>query len=180
MIKFSLYLNRHVFVMVFRTSGYTAGCHSTQGGGSNILCLPEEPTWGRFDDTLNLYRGYIWGAEIDIDGVSEGKVFEQNVDGQDQPCAVCMVPRSLTHMFPGRATCFPGWTMEYAGYLMTSYLDREFNKEYFCLDSDPEGVVNGEANDNQNLIYLVEAKCGSLPCPPYVDGREVACVVCSK
>ena len=164
--------------MVYR--GYTAGRHYTKGGGTSTLCLPEKPTWARYDDSSNSYRGYIWGAEIDMDVPSEGKVFEQNVDGQDQPCVVCTTPRAVTHMFPGRANCFPGWSTEYTGYLMTNYKDRSHNMEYFCLDASPEGIPKGGASDHENVIYLVEAKCGSLPCPPYVEGREVACAVCSK
>ena len=48
------------------------------------------------------------------------------------------------------------------------------------MDSDPEALAHGGTNDDQSIIYLVEGRCGSLPCPPYVDGREIACAVCSK
>ncbi len=30
------------------------------------------------------------------------------------------------------------------------------------------------------LFYNVEAVCGSLPCPNYVNGWEITCVVCTK
>lgn len=164
--------------MVYR--GFTAGRHYTSGGGTSILCLPEKPTWNAYNDGHDSYRGNIWGAEIDMDPASEGKVFEQNVDGLDMPCSACLTPKSVTHMFPGRATCFPGWSLEYTGYLMTNYRDRGHNMEYFCLDIDPEGIPRGGASDHENVMYLVEARCGTLPCPPYVEGREVACCVCSK
>ena len=131
-------------------------------------------------DGTDSYRGHIWGAEIDMDTPTEGKVFDQTTDGLDLPCAVCTAPRTITHMFPGRANCFPGWSLEYTGYLMTNYRDRAHNNEYICTDVNPVGVLHGGASDHQNVLYLVEARCGSLPCPPYVEGREVACAVCSK
>ena len=161
--------------------GYTAGRHHIEGGGTNILCLAEEPTWGRYMDTSDSYRGYIWGTEIDITAASEGKVFEKNVHGDDLPCALCTTRRSLAHMFPGRASCFPGWTLEYAGYLMASYKGKAHSTEYICVDAKLEAILGGELNDHLNVLYLVEAKCGSsIHCPPYVGGREIACAVCSK
>ena len=42
--------------MVYR--GYTAGRHPVQGGGTSILCLPEKPTWARYDDSSNSYRDF--------------------------------------------------------------------------------------------------------------------------
>lgn len=51
---------------------------------------------------------------------------------------------------------------------------------YTCVDEHPEAVHGGPENRNGYLFYHVEALCGSLKCPPYVHGRELACVVCSK
>ena len=51
---------------------------------------------------------------------------------------------------------------------------------YACLDSRPEVEAGDQNNDDGRLMYVVEAVCGSLKCPPYVDNREIACVVCSK
>ena len=52
--------------------------------------------------------------------------------------------------------------------------------QYTCVDSDPDTVQGGQGNKNGKLFYLVEARCGSLKCPPYVEGRELVCAVCSK
>ena len=51
-----------------------------------------------------------------------------------------------------------------------------------CVDKDPEYYDNGRgtSNDNQARLYPVEYRCGALPCPPYVDYREMLCVQCSK
>ena len=52
-------------------------------------------------------------------------------------------------------------------------------KMFVCLDDDPETIQGGAADLNGALFYLTEARCGPLPCPNYVDGRELTCVVCS-
>ena len=52
--------------------------------------------------------------------------------------------------------------------------------EYICVDKDPEVTWHGSKDENGNLLYIVEAACGSLTCLPYVNGRELACAVCSK
>ena len=115
--------------------------------------------------------------EIDIEEPSH--IFDHVVNEQDQPCVVCQTDYSITHMFPGRGNCFPGWTLQYTGYLMSTRHDHVFNSDFICMDSDPEALAHGGTNDNQGILYLVEGRCGSLPCPPYVDGREIACAVCS-
>jgi hypothetical protein len=88
--------------------------------------------------------------------------------------------RDTTLMIPGRKECYPGWHTEYWGYLMSgSYTDNDAS-EYVCVDHVPETAPGSSANLNGKLLYFVEARCGSLPCPPYHNGRELACVVCTK
>lgn len=161
--------------------GYIGGGHYVSGSGANIICLPEKPTWGKYDDLKNTHRGYIYGTEIDIDDGSSTKIFGRSVNEHDMPCAVCKSKRSVTHMFPARVDCFPGWTKEYTGYLMSNHHDRAINMEYNCIDGDPDAVPGGNTKDDENILYLVEVKCGSgsLPCQQYVNNREVACTVCS-
>ena len=50
---------------------------------------------------------------------------------------------------------------------------------YICVDGDEE-VVNGYGNEDDGRLYVVEARCGSLPCGPYTDGYEVTCAVCTR
>ncbi|KAH3779879.1 hypothetical protein DPMN_157687 [Dreissena polymorpha] len=83
-------------------------------------------------------------------------------------------------MVPAKLTCFSGWTMEYSGYLVAGSALHEAATEYICLDGKPEMVPGKGENHNGKLMYLTEARCGSLPCPPYVNGRELTCVVCSR
>lgn len=82
----------------------------------------------------------------------------------------------------GRADCFSGWTEEYSGYLLAGHHNHEKSTDYTCIDSNPEAVQGKSLDENGRLLYPVEAYCkdASLSCPPYVDGRELACVVCTK
>ena len=52
--------------------------------------------------------------------------------------------------------------------------------QFTCVDSHMDTLHGGKADRNGKLFHFVEARCGSLKCPPYVEGRELVCVVCSK
>ncbi|XP_052765127.1 short-chain collagen C4-like [Mya arenaria] len=160
--------------------GYTAGKHYTEeGSGSDEQCLPSDPTWSRYvDGNYNDYRARIYGAEIDLPHATD--YFPYDVHQQDVPCAVCHIQRPVNIMIPGRTNCYPGWTLEYTGYLMAGAYHSQGSYGHICMDGHPEFIPHGGTNDNQNILFLTEAQCGSLPCPPYVQGRELACVVCSK
>lgn len=82
--------------------------------------------------------------------------------------------------FVARKNCYRGWTLEYRGYLMAGKWSHQAATSYTCVDARPEAVHGGHENRNGYLFYHVEGLCGSLKCPPYVNGRELACVVCSK
>jgi len=152
--------------------------HNDKGSGIDSLCLPEDPVWGNYHDgDEGVYRAYIYGTEIDTD--DSAGVFPYSVNEQDMPCAVCKTTRSTRMMIPARNVCYPGWTVEYHGYLMTgshSY----YGHKHICMDGSPEFVPGGVANVDERVMYLVDGQCGSLPCPPYVQGRELTCVVCSQ
>ncbi|KAL4225269.1 hypothetical protein ACF0H5_015957 [Mactra antiquata] len=158
-------------------SGYTAGSPFNVGGGAaSFVCLPDDPTWSTYKDGIQNYGGYISGSEY------EGSFlpFSQNMVDEDAPCVLCHNSRSVTIMIPGRMNCYPGWSLEYTGYLMTGHYTQGAATDYACVDSNPEAVFHGEANMNGKLLYMTEVNCGSLPCQEYPNGRELACVVCSK
>jgi hypothetical protein len=123
-------------------------------------------------------RAHIYGAEIDIE--EPNQIFPYAVSNQDIPCVVCKSPRSISLMIPARKECYPGWTIEYWGYLMAAIFNRPGGHDHICVDTKPEFNQHGGTDDNEHILYLVEAQCGSLPCPPYVQGRELPCAVCSK
>ncbi|XP_064604589.1 uncharacterized protein LOC135469887 [Liolophura sinensis] len=165
-------------------SGIMAGSYYKHtGSGANQLCLPLDP---QFNKTYPGYqsKSYLYGTEFQINydndvfyTTNSGGVVPHNREAQ---CAVCYTPGRLSHlMIPVRLECPLGWTVEYLGFLMSQY--NKFQKsEYVCVDQDPDTHPATAANLDGNLLYVVEAACGSLPCPPYVDGYEITCVVCTK
>ncbi|XP_053385267.1 uncharacterized protein LOC128550366 [Mercenaria mercenaria] len=160
-------------------SGFTSGSPHDTVGGASYVCLPQHPTWAKYVDGIQDVGGYISGTEYQIYTATYSP-FPQNMQDQDAPCVVCRTKRPTTLMIPGKTDCYPGWTMEYIGYLMTEHSTHKDTSNYACVDANPEAVYHGEANMNGKLFYFTEVKCGSLPCQEYPDGRELACVVCSK
>ena len=59
-----------------------------------------------------------------------------------------------------------------------------FQQHYYeCVDSVPESVpgLNGIGwNSGSGILYHVEISCNGMTCPPYVSGRELTCVVCTR
>jgi len=143
--------------------------------------------WGVYNDSGLKYGARIYGTEYEFGedfGDGGGMYFGSNLYNHDVPCSVCYTTRSAAVMIPGRNQCYPGWTKEYSGYLVSgrnglNAVDASASN-YACLDTTPE-ISNYDYRDvDGKLMVLVEAKCGSLACPPYVENREITCVVCSK
>ena len=63
---------------------------------------------------------------------------------------------------------------------MAGAYDHKSRATYVCVDGDPDVRAGGAANKYAASFFNTEATCNSLPCPPFVDGRELTCVVCSK
>lgn len=164
-------------------SGYAAGGHYTHKGASpNMLCLPEVPEWGEYVNGVSGQGGLIYGVEYE-QSISDSKALfgDDTLHDQDAPCAVCEVKqRTRKIMISGRTTCYDGWTREYWGYLMTGHYNHNAAHAYHCIDINPESLPGGNANVNGYLLYFVEVNCANLKCPPYVTGREMTCVVCTK
>ena len=153
--------------------------HSHQGGGVNYLCLPRYPKYDKYNDG-NQATGYVFGAEYEVSDYS-GSVFKSNLYDHEAPCAVCFVKsRGSKLMIPAQNDCPPGWTEEYHGYLMTAYYDHANQKDYVCVDKDPEYVPGSNSDQNGAMLYHVEGHRGSLPCLPYIQHRELTCAVCTK
>ncbi|XP_066273222.1 uncharacterized protein [Branchiostoma lanceolatum] len=65
--------------------------------------------------------------------------------------------------------------------LMAGFYGHPGVAEFVCVDKHPDVTPGSrEANEDGTLFCPVEARCESLPCPSYVDGRELTCVVCTK
>ncbi|CAH1269268.1 Hypp4135 [Branchiostoma lanceolatum] len=164
-------------------SGVAGGSDGGEtGGGTNYLCLPKNPEWGKYQDGLRwMISARVYGAQYKllnpVPFSSTPRLHDQHV-----PCAVCHNQRRSNQlMIPARKTCPAGWFPEYDGYLMAGAYKNPAAKEFVCMDKTPEVEKGGENKDgNGALFYPAEAACGSLACPPYVDGRELTCVVCSQ
>ena len=153
--------------------------YSHTGGGVNYLCLPNTPKYDRYSDGSQT-AGYVYGTEYEVSSYS-GYPLRRNLHNHEAPCAVCFVKsRGSMMMMPARNDCPSGWTKEYHGYLMTSYYGHNNQKDFVCVDKDPEYVPGSQKDMNGALLYHVEGQCGSLPCLPYVQYRELTCAVCTK
>ncbi|XP_013413157.1 uncharacterized protein LOC106175614 [Lingula anatina] len=157
----------------------------SHGGGSNYLCLPRDPSWLNYTDGFQTYAR-MYGVEYEVNVMPDDFFSKQNIPpgikslhDQDAVCAVCHTPGRPTQlMIPAKTSCPGDWLMEYKGYLMAESKNHQ-RSEYICVDEVPEIDSAGMKDQNGGLLYNVEAVCGSLPCPNYVDGRELACVVCT-
>ena len=163
--------------------GFAGGSHySHKGAASSMLCLPKDPDWdaGKYSDNTDPMTGLIYGTEYQDGERRSDRLFGESHYERDVPCVICEIrKRSLLLMIPGKTKCPAGWTSEYSGYLMSGH--HEYSPtNYYCVDKDSENLPGGESNLNGNLLYFVESRCGSLRCPPYVNGREFQCVVCTK
>ncbi|XP_052798356.1 uncharacterized protein LOC128230272 [Mya arenaria] len=151
--------------------GFVGGTwYAHSGGGNTYLCLPRDPV---LEDIHGGERSYIYGAEYQTSGTIWSEMHDNDV-----PCVVCITPNTNVVMVPARNICHPGWTLEYAGYLMAEKHDHNA-KNYVCMDDKPEDIDGSRGDQNGALFYFVEASCGSLPCDPYKNGFELTCAVCS-
>ena len=164
--------------------GIAAGSlYTHSGGGSNYLCMSKDPEWGPKTTAGFQSGGHLYGAEYEIHSNDPfSKVNAQSLLDNDVPCAVCLVTSRPTKlMIPAKLTCPDGWTKEYSGYLMAEHYTHKGRTTYVCMDNAPEAILGGGANKDGVLFYVIEATCGgSLPCPYYVEGWEITCVVCTK
>ena len=84
------------------------------------------------------------------------------------------------YVIPARYSCPDGWTREYYGYLMSeSY--QHYRTHYLCVDRSFTVVPKSVKNDKMGLEFFpVEGRCGTLPCPPYEETKELTFAVCTK
>ena len=158
--------------------GRAAGSHYTHsGGGANYQCIVEDPA--NFDfGAGTMDQSFIYGVEYKITGnvpSSNHRLYDHDV-----PCSVCYVAtRNAVLQIPGKYTCPQSWTREYYGYLVAERHNHK-RSTFECLDVAAETVTGGHADQNGAIFYHVEPRCGSLPCPPYDQQKEITCAVCTR
>ena len=141
---------------------------------------------GNADD----WPGYLYGAEYEINAAYPRNTHlllktnnnGRSIDNEDVPCVFCKVSgRSVVSTFAAATRCPAGWDLEYKGYLMATFHAHNGRAGPVCMDEAPEVISSGRGRGEQQgtEFLFVQSKCAPLPCPPYVDGRQLACVVCS-
>ena len=159
-------------------AGKIAGPYYTHGGGSDYICLHNDPDFLKTTPNFQTnHRGRLYGTEYEA---SSSPPAFADLFNHNAPCAVCSTrARRETMMIPGRTKCEQGYTREYYGYLMTQ--STQYRRTvHICVDVDADSIPGSAANTNGNLLYFVEASCNGINCPPYNDGYEVTCVVCTR
>ena len=162
--------------VVLCVAGSMAKALHSAGGGSNYLCLPLAPEF-----LPGSQAGFQSGAEIyGVEYENGDTPVAQFPANHDAPCVVCEVRgQGQVLMIPARVTCPTDWRLEYSGVLMSQHKTHQ-SSEFVCVSLALEAGQAGRLSKAGGSLYVVEAKCGSLPCPPYTDGYEIACVVCTK
>ena len=86
-------------------AGTAAGTrHGHQGGGANLLCLPDNPVYQSFSPEIS-DRARLGPVEV------HPVVNLGNLGLDDNaPCAVCRTTRPTTMMIPATINCPSGWT----------------------------------------------------------------------
>ncbi len=167
------------FCPVGSTAIYTgfavSGSANDSGGIASLHCATDAPIRVEVDvgdqDGARLY-----GTEYQTDIYGLGSLIAHN--DFDGLCAVCLVPDADHQiMIVGTNACPAGWSVQYEGNLMGAHWMEQSTHEAACVDSS--APILGEATGNLgNTWYPTEAECGPLPCAPYIQDTEVACVVC--
>ena len=122
------------------------------------------------------YRGIVTCMELNMNGLL---VVLQMV----MPLvlyAMCRSTRETQLMLPAKTSCPEFWTREYYGYLMSGRILNVGRLSFVCVDGAYEPVPGSQGNRAAGHFYHVEAVCGTMQCPPYVNYKELTCAVCTK
>jgi hypothetical protein len=77
--------------------------HTNKGGGSNHLCLPNDPDNGK---PYSYANDVLYGTEYEVSGAKPSG-FGDNLHDKDVPCAVCRRRgKSSVLMIPGKRFIF--------------------------------------------------------------------------
>ena len=167
--------NTHGTELVY-AGGMVGSKYNELGGSSSYLCLHTQPQFLATTPGVQNGRGYLYATEYQA---RDGPPAFGNMLYHDAPCAVCYSSgRTATITIPGRTSCPSSWTREYYGYLMA---DKHIHNSRapVCVDVSAESVPGSQTDYYASELYFLETRCPGL-CPPYSNGAEVTCVVCSK
>ena len=55
-----------------------------------------------------------------------------------------------------------------------------YRSQFTCVDRELKPIIGTSRDHDGLLFHFVEGRCGSLPCPPYEETKELTCAVCTK
>jgi len=171
-------------------TGYMAGAlGGNSGSGAQFLCISDNPD---FNNLVPNHQGggALYGAEYVFNGgYSNNQPFSYaNNNNQDltfnkAPCVVC-IRQDVQDviMIPGKFGCpVDNMNLEYNGHLASAHY-ANYRTDWICLDQAPEAIPGRSGDVASVYVYPAEVWCpgGSASiCPPYAEGNEVTCAVCS-
>ena len=124
-------------------------------------------------------NSYIYGVEYQAANLPH--IIPDSMKNVGVPCSLCEAQdQHQVLMVPATTSCPKDWLMQYRGYLMAEKSGSQSSSNYICVNQKMEGVPGTVGDKNSGYVYPVEVKCGDLPCPPYEEGKELSCVVCTK
>ena len=143
------------------------------------MCLPDQPEFLGVSAGHQNDRARVYGVEYEP---RDNPPVFGNLLNHNAPCAACYTSaRGAKIMIPGKVNCTSSWTREYYGYLMTERTHiNHFRMSYACVDVNAESVPGGASDINGAVFYFTEVYCHGIGCPPYAEGSELSCVVCTK
>ena len=155
-----------------------AANHRDKGGSAEYLCLHKQPQFLSTRSGIQDQRSYLVGTEYRS---SPGPAFI-SMNYHDAPCAVCYAPTRIAKItIPGRISCPPSWTREYYGYLMAAgHYTTQKSRVPLCVDVNAQSVPGSATAYVDSLLYFIETQCRGIACPPYSNGAEITCAVCTK
>ena len=64
---------------------------------------------------------------------------------------------------------------------MSERYDHKGRTMYVCVDKDAQALPGLGIDNDDTLLYHTAVDCNyGIPCPPYVQAKDLACVVCTK
>ena len=159
-------------------AGKVVGSKWDEAGSSNFLCLHTVPQFLATSPGVNDGgRGYLYATEYQT---HDNPPAFGNLRGHDVPCSVCYTSgRTATITIPSRTSCPAFWTREYYDYLMADRSTHSSGRAPICLDVNTESVPGSATYHPSSELFFMETRCIGL-CPPYSEGAEVTCAVCTK
>jgi len=147
--------------------------HNQRGGGYNGICVTMNPSEApdKADGAQNHAR--LYGTEYESHYMGSNRNHNQ-----DAACAVCAYHGRATYNAWGTTECGAGHTRLYQGNVLAAH-HSQWRAEWQCVDEAQKGHAENNAGNNDGVLwYQAEYECGSIPCGPYTQNKEVACAMC--